>query len=55
MYFMSSDVLYFKIKFILKNLINYTYNLQDDDSDFLVKLAKLIDGIGTQLILSWQK
>ena len=29
--------------------------LQDDDSDFLVKLARLINGIGVQLILAWQK
>ncbi|KAK4305520.1 hypothetical protein Pmani_022598 [Petrolisthes manimaculis] len=29
--------------------------VDDDDSDFLVKLARLINGIGVQLILSWQK
>ncbi|KAK7083729.1 hypothetical protein SK128_023939 [Halocaridina rubra] len=29
--------------------------VDDDDSDFLVKLARLINGIGAQLILSWQK
>lgn len=29
--------------------------IDDDDSDFLVKLARLINGIGVQLILSWQK
>ncbi|KAK4305518.1 hypothetical protein Pmani_022598 [Petrolisthes manimaculis] len=28
--------------------------VDDDDSDFLVKLARLINGIGVQLILSWQ-
>lgn len=27
----------------------------DDDSDFLVKLARLINGIGVQLIQAWQK
>lgn len=29
--------------------------VDDDDSDFLVKLARLINGIGVQLILAWQK
>ncbi|XP_071513224.1 exportin-T-like isoform X2 [Panulirus ornatus] len=29
--------------------------IDDDDSDFLVKLARLINGIGVQLIQSWQK
>ncbi|XP_076057479.1 exportin-T-like isoform X2 [Oratosquilla oratoria] len=29
--------------------------IDDDDSDFLVKLSKLVNGIGVQLILSWQK
>ncbi|KAA0202365.1 hypothetical protein HAZT_HAZT006775, partial [Hyalella azteca] len=29
--------------------------IDDDESDFLVKLAKLVNGIGCQLILAWHK
>lgn len=48
------------VKLLLWMIIEYVliiiaYSWQDDDSDFLVKLARLINGIGVQLILAWQK
>lgn len=29
--------------------------LQDDDGDYMAKLAKLVNGMGLQLISCWQK
>ena len=39
-------------------LIDWLINLfihKDEDADFLAKVAKLVNGIGTQLILSYNK
>lgn len=30
-------------------------SVQDEEGDFLAKLAKLVNGMGLQLILCWQK
>lgn len=31
------------------------YFLQEDDSDYLCKLARLVNGIGLQLSISWAR
>lgn len=31
------------------------YQFQDEEGDYLAKLAKLVNAIGLQLIASWQK
>lgn len=33
----------------------YMYMFQEEEGDYMAKLSKLINGIGVNLIISWQK
>ena len=46
--------MYFKTNILLFELGSFSVS-QDEDYDYLAKLSKLVNAIGTQLILCWQR